>query len=85
MPELLFSADLKLAKRLLHTGLVCIYFIGIVFFVSLHPDFQLLSKVVDRRLSDYEQLEVLHGARHHVLLVKLNNRLSVLKVCIPYM
>lgn len=52
------------------------------FFVSLHPDFQLLSKVVDRRLSDYEQLEVLHGARHHVLLVKLNNRLSVLKVCI---
>lgn len=37
-------------------------------------------QVVDRRLSDYEQLEVLHGARHHVLLVKLNNRLVVLKV-----
>jgi hypothetical protein len=34
MPELLWSADPKLAKRLLHTGLV-----------------------VDRRLSDYEQLE----------------------------
>ena len=38
------------------------------------------SQVVDRRLSDYEQLEVLHGARHHVLLVKLNNRVAVLKV-----
>ena len=56
VPELLFSANPKLAKRLLHTGLV-----------------------VDRRLSDYEQIEVLHGARHHVLLVKLNNRVVVLK------
>ena len=41
------------------------------------------SQVVDRRLSDYEQLEVLHGARHHVLLVKLNNRVAVLKVRNP--
>mmetsp|Transcript_7394 Transcript_7394/g.18811 ORF Transcript_7394/g.18811 Transcript_7394/m.18811 type:complete len:1283 (+) Transcript_7394:321-4169(+) len=56
MPELLFSADPRLAKRLMYTGLV-----------------------VERRLGDYEQLEVLHGARHHVLLVKFNNRVVVLK------
>jgi serine/threonine protein kinase len=56
VPELLFSADPKLAKRLMYTGLV-----------------------VNRRLSDYEQLEVLHGSRHHVLLVQLNNHVVVLK------
>lgn len=37
MPELLFSADLKLAKRLLHTGLVWYYFSGNSFLCSSLP------------------------------------------------
>ena len=83
VPELLLSANPKLTKRLLYTGLVRSHDI-----VSKSQTSELVyyyffeMQVVDRRLSDYEQLEVLHGARHHVLLVKYNNRVAVLKVCL---
>jgi hypothetical protein len=36
-------------------------------------------QVVDRKLSDYEQMEVLQGRRQHVFLVRHNQRVSVLK------